>query len=89
VKPEFPANPTDKVAMDKWNADMKVWQEDYGKWKEDTTKPLQTAEGLVNGLQEDYKDKFKVNLITHWLTEAGIMFVMFVILIVVQKRKDA
>jgi ABC transport system ATP-binding/permease protein len=88
-KPEFPANPTDKVAMDKWNADMKVWQEDYGKWKEDTTKPLQTAEGLVNGLQEDYKDKFKVNLIYHWLTEAGIMFVMFVILIVVQKRKDA
>jgi ABC transport system ATP-binding/permease protein len=89
AKPEFPANPTDKVAMDKWNADMKVWQEDYGKWKEDTTKPLQTAEGLVNGLQEDYKDKFKVNLITHSLTEAGIMFVMFVILIVVQKRKDA
>jgi ABC transport system ATP-binding/permease protein len=88
AEPVFP-NPPTQAAMDTYKKEMDEWKPKYSKWKEDTTKPLQTAEGLVGGLQEDYMSKFKVNLIYHWLTEAGIALVMFVILIVVQKRKDA
>jgi ABC-type multidrug transport system ATPase subunit/pSer/pThr/pTyr-binding forkhead associated (FHA) protein len=88
-KPEFPSNPTDKAAMDDFKAKNDQYAKDYGKWKEDTSKPQQEAEGTVERLQEDYGSKFNVNLIRHWLTEGGIMLTMFVILIVVQKRKDA
>jgi hypothetical protein len=87
-EPPRPAKPTTQAEQDTYEKRMSDWQDAYGKWKEDTTKPVQTAEGLIQKIYEDYNAKIAVNLVRHWLWQIAIILGMFIALIIVQKRKD-
>jgi len=77
-----------QAAAKKYQDDMEAWRVRYQDWKAKHDKAISEGEGLIKKIYEDFGSMFKVRLATHWGWLAGITVVVFVLVLLVQKRKD-
>jgi hypothetical protein len=77
-----------QAEMKQYVDDMDAWQTRYKAWKEQRDKAIGKAEGLIKNLSKDFGDMFNVNLTHHWGALCVIIAVTFVLVFVVQERKD-
>ena len=77
-----------QAAAKKYQDDMETWRVRYQDWKAKHDNAISEGEGLIKKIYEDFGSMFKVKLATHWGWLAGITVVVFVLVLLVQKRKD-
>lgn len=89
-------------AMDKWQTDMTAyqaqvktyqdalgtWRTDFQNWKASRDRAIAEAEGAIDKVNEDFGEMFKVDLARHWSILGGLIGGVFLLILLVQKRKD-
>jgi ABC transport system ATP-binding/permease protein len=72
----------------KYRKDLDAWQTRFSQWKEKRGRAIAAAEELLNRFNRNQGDAFAVNFVGHWLKLGMLIFVMLLLLVGVQKRKD-
>jgi hypothetical protein len=67
---------------------MRIYGDQRTEWEKKRGKAIATAEGMVKSIVDNYGHTFKGGLAERWTAMAVIMLVVFVLVIVFQKRKD-
>lgn len=67
---------------------MHVYGDQRAEWEKERGKAIAIAEGKIKAIVDNYGRTFKGGLVERWAAMSGIMVVVFVLLIVFQKRKD-
>jgi hypothetical protein len=67
---------------------MATWRTEYQTWKSAHDRAIASAEARIDKINEDFGNTFDVNLKEHWAWLGGISAVLFLLILVVQKRKD-
>ncbi|WP_299416310.1 FHA domain-containing protein [Acaryochloris sp. IP29b_bin.148] len=92
-KPKQPQQPTGDDArvpgaFDQFNQDLEQYQEDLTDWSLKRNGAISAAEGLINGINEQFSNTFKVNVNEHLGIFGIFIFAIFVLTLAVQKAKD-
>ena len=92
-KPKQPQQPTgadaqSQAAFDKFNKDLEKYQEDLTEWNLKRNGAISSAEGLINGINEQFSNTFKVNVNQHLGIFGIFIFAIFGLTLFVQKAKD-
>lgn len=92
-KPKQPQQPTGADAQapgafDKFNKDLEKYQEDLTEWNLKRNGAISAAEGLINGINEQFSNTFKVNVNQHLGIFGIFIFAIFALTLAVQKAKD-
>ncbi len=92
-KPKQPKQPTgadaqSPDAFDKFNKDLEKYQEDLTEWNLKRNGAISAAEGLINGINEQFSNTFKVNVNQHLGIFGIFIFAIFALTLAVQKAKD-
>lgn len=92
-EPLKPKQPTGAAAQspdafDKFEKDLEEYQTAFRDWSSKRNKALGNAEGLINGINEQFSNAFKVNVNQHLGIFGIFIFAIFVLTLAVQKAKD-
>ncbi|UJB71047.1 FHA domain-containing protein [Acaryochloris sp. 'Moss Beach'] len=90
VKPKQPTGAAAQSpdAFDKFEKDLEEYQTAFRDWSSKRNKALGNAEGLINGINEQFSNAFKVNVNQHLGIFGIFIFAIFALTLVVQKAKD-
>lgn len=90
VKPKQPTGAAAQSpdAFDKFEKDLEEYQTAFRDWSSKRNKSLGNAEGLINGINEQFSNAFKVNVNQHLGIFGIFIFAIFALTLVVQKAKD-
>lgn len=90
VKPKQPTGAAAQSpdAFDKFEKDLEEYQTVFRDWSSKRNKALGNAEGLINGINEQFSNAFKVNVNQHLGIFGIFIFAIFALTLVVQKAKD-
>lgn len=90
VKPKQPTGAAAQSpdAFDKFEQDLEEYQTAFRDWSSKRNKALGNAEGLINGINEQFSNAFKVNVNQHLGIFGIFIFAIFALTLVVQKAKD-
>ncbi len=67
---------------------MEAYGEDLRTWQSDREKAVRGAEGMINGIYEQYGPAMEGDVEKGWLALSTISVVLLVLIVVFQKRKD-
>jgi len=73
---------------DEYAAAMKAYGDDREQWQRDREKAISAAENTVKAIVDNFGRTFKGSVASRWLAMGVIMAVVFVLVVVFQKRKD-
>jgi hypothetical protein len=73
---------------DDYRDKMRVYGDQRTEWEKKRGKAIAIAEGKIKAIMDNYGRTFQGGLVERWAAMAGIMAVVFVLLMVFQKRKD-
>lgn len=90
VKPKQPTGAAAQSpdAFDKFEKDLEEYQTAFRDWSSKRNKALGNAEGLINGINEQFSNAFKVNVNQHLGIFGIFIFAIFALTLAVQKAKD-
>ena len=77
-----------KLALHHLRALLPKYQEDLTEWNLKRNGAISAAEGLINGINEQFSNTFKVNVNQHLGIFGIFIFAIFALTLAVQKAKD-
>ena len=75
-------------ALEKFDQDLKTYQEDFKDWNLSRNKAMGNAEGIINGINEQFSNAFKVDVNQHLGIFGIFIVVIFGLTLLIQKVKD-
>jgi ABC-type multidrug transport system ATPase subunit len=74
--------------IDHYDDELTVWQDEYRTWKENRSKAIGQAEAVIERVNDDYGDAFRVSVSGHWTVLAGIIIILFGVILGVMRLED-
>ncbi|MBN1888202.1 MAG: FHA domain-containing protein [Thermoflexales bacterium] len=73
---------------DEYASAMKRYGDERERWQREREKAISAAENTIKAMLDNYGRTFKGDVLSRWLAMGAIMTVVFLLVIVFQKRKD-
>jgi hypothetical protein len=72
----------------KYEKDIDAYTKDYKQWQGNRSEAIGKAEGLISTMKQNYGQSFNVDVARHWGILTGIIIILFLALLAIQKLKD-
>jgi len=73
---------------DEYSKAMQTYGDERAAWQESREKTISSAEGLLGSLYDNYQQAFVGSVVGRWVIILVIQFVLFLLIVLAQKRKD-
>ena len=72
----------------KYEKDIDIYTKEYKQWQGNRSEAIGKAEGLISTMKQNYGQSFNVDVARHWGILTGIIIMLFLALLAIQKLKD-
>ena len=77
-----------QAASDKYQQEIETYKKQISDWEGGRARAFGSSENLLGRWHELYAPTFDANVPVRWLYQMFLTFLLFVVILVLQKRKD-